>query len=78
MRQQLDTSEELVKCIAQSLTGFQAFVLAVQVHEEKNASSRNRKHSSFEVSWAFQTDIIQWNRLQLNLKLRLRVCSCDI
>lgn len=47
MRQQLDTSEELVKCIAQSLTGFQAFVLAVQVHEEKNASSRNsdnRKH----------------------------------
>ena len=44
MRQQLDTSEELVKCIAQSLTGFQAFVLEVQVQEEKNASSRNRKH----------------------------------
>ena len=36
-----------LKYIEQSLTGFQAFVLAVQVHEEKNASSRNsdnRKH----------------------------------
>jgi hypothetical protein len=47
--------------------------------KEKTFSSLSPKLTQhFKDAWAQQTNVIQWKRLQLNLKLRLRVCSCEM